>query len=384
MTDVLIAGGGIAGSVLAILLGRQGLQVELLEKRTFPREKPCGEGLMPAGVAVLERLGLLGQVGGVRFHGVRYRLGPHSIEGRFPLVEGFPRYGLAQRRYRLDQALFQAAAATTGVQAASGVAVEQLLRECGRVTGVVANGEARRAKLVVGADGAQSRVRALLGWNVPSPRKRIGARVHFRLAPSRRQMPWVNVILLDQAELYVTPLPDHEVGVAALAAGGALEAPLEQAFGVWRRASPFLADYLDGAEQSTDLLATSPLGQRALQSAAPGVVLLGDAAGSTDPITGGGMAQALLCATLLAHFLGREPAADPAWLPAFEHDRRALLRDYQRLTGLMLSLSRHPGLAHLALRGLGRLPGTMSHLIGVAGGLRTLLGGRAVPARLLP
>ncbi len=56
MSDVLISGGGVAGSTLAILLGRRGLQVELFERGHFPREKPCGEGLMPAGVAVLNRL----------------------------------------------------------------------------------------------------------------------------------------------------------------------------------------------------------------------------------------------------------------------------------------------------------------------------------------
>src|SRR4029453_12617731 len=58
MADVLIAGGGIAGSALAILLGRAGLTVELFERDRFPREKACGEGLMPGGLAVLERLGL--------------------------------------------------------------------------------------------------------------------------------------------------------------------------------------------------------------------------------------------------------------------------------------------------------------------------------------
>jgi 2-polyprenyl-6-methoxyphenol hydroxylase-like FAD-dependent oxidoreductase len=63
MADVLISGGGVAGSTVAILLGRSGLQVELFEHCHFPREKPCGEGLMPAGVAVLNRLGLGETVG---------------------------------------------------------------------------------------------------------------------------------------------------------------------------------------------------------------------------------------------------------------------------------------------------------------------------------
>src|SRR5689334_19680311 len=72
MTDVLIAGGGIAGSTLAILLGRAGLTVELFERGYFPREKACGEGLMPGGVGVLERLGLADAIGGAPFYGVRY------------------------------------------------------------------------------------------------------------------------------------------------------------------------------------------------------------------------------------------------------------------------------------------------------------------------
>jgi 2-polyprenyl-6-methoxyphenol hydroxylase-like FAD-dependent oxidoreductase len=59
MTDVIIVGGGVAGSVLAILLGRQGFRVELFEQRRLPKDKPCGEGLMPAGVAVLQRMDLV-------------------------------------------------------------------------------------------------------------------------------------------------------------------------------------------------------------------------------------------------------------------------------------------------------------------------------------
>jgi len=63
MTHVLIAGGGLTGSALAIQVGRLGLSVELFERAHFPREKPCGEGLMPAGVAAIERLGLNARAG---------------------------------------------------------------------------------------------------------------------------------------------------------------------------------------------------------------------------------------------------------------------------------------------------------------------------------
>src|SRR6266536_382337 len=75
MADVLIAGGGIAGSSLAVMLGRAGLAVELFERGRFPKEKPCGEGLMPAGVGVLERYDLAGALGGAPFYGIRYYAG---------------------------------------------------------------------------------------------------------------------------------------------------------------------------------------------------------------------------------------------------------------------------------------------------------------------
>lgn len=84
MTDVLIAGGGIAGSALAIGLGQRGLSVEVFERASFPREKPCGEGLMPAGVASLERLGVPVINEGLEFVGIRYWYGKRVAEGRLP------------------------------------------------------------------------------------------------------------------------------------------------------------------------------------------------------------------------------------------------------------------------------------------------------------
>src|SRR5450631_851667 len=131
MIDVLIAGGGIAGSALAILLGRRGLTVELVERDRFPREKPCGEGLMPAGVMALERLGLRNAVGGAPFVGVRYHSGTTLAAGRFPIVNGRITTGIGQRRRVLDEILFDAAASTAGVNARTGCRVDGPINENG-------------------------------------------------------------------------------------------------------------------------------------------------------------------------------------------------------------------------------------------------------------
>lgn len=372
MADVLIAGGGIAGSALAIMLGRLGFSVELFERDHFPKEKPCGEGLMPAGVAVLERLGLTEAVGGAPFNGVRYHFGNRTAEGCFPRAAALPVVGRGQRRRHLDAVLFQTAAATPGVKAYTDTRVDASLSKDGRVVGLKVEGEPRNAALVVAADGVHSRIRHQLGLDQPPRRRRFGVRAHFRLAPEREQPPWVDVFVSRGHELYVTPLPEGEILVAALVDGAALGQPIERAFERWWRAQPALAARLEGAEQVSALMGTSPLAGRARAGVAPGVVLLGDAAGFLDPITGGGMAQALMTAELLATYVSRGLDTADRWIWAFERDRRALLWDYERLTQVMLWLADHPQRAQTVFSVLRIAPFVFSHLIGVAGGIRKL------------
>ena len=370
--SVVIVGGGIAGTSLAIALGRAGRSVQLFDAQTFPRDKPCGEGLMPAGVSALQRLGIADGAGGAPFHGVRYHVGARAAVGRFPQSAEHGATGRAQRRLVLDRCLFERAAATPGVTAHQGVAVEGPLVENGRVTGVVVGGTAVRAPLVVAADGAHSRFRHRLGLNVPEPRSRVGARRHYRL--SGREAPaWVDIFLGPSREFYVTPLPGGEVLVALLVEADAVHAPLEPQFDRWRREPPALWELLDGADPISDLQAT-PLAATASRGFAPGVVLLGDAAGFIDPITGGGMAQALVTSERLAEFIVSkgEDHAD-AWLPSFERERNALLRDYRLLTRGVLGLARRPRLARAALAALSWTPPLFSHLVGVSAGTRSLL-----------
>jgi len=370
--SVVIVGGGIAGTSLAIALGRDGRSVQLFDAQTFPRDKPCGEGLMPAGVSALQRLGITDGAGGAPFHGVRYHVGARVAVGRFPQSAEHGATGRAQRRLVLDRCLFERAAATPGVTAHQGVAVEGPLVENGRVTGVVVGGSPVRATLVVAADGAHSRFRHRLGLNVPEPRSRVGARRHYRL--SGREAPaWVDIFLGPSREFYVTPLPGGEVLVALLVEADAVHAPLEPQFDRWRREPPALRELLDGADPISDLQAT-PLAATASRGFAPGVVLLGDAAGFIDPITGGGMAQALVTSERLAEFIvSKGEDRSDAWLPSFERERNALLRDYRLLTRGVLGLARRPRLARAALAALSWTPPLFSHLVGVSAGTRSLL-----------
>jgi len=379
MTDVAIAGGGIAGSTLAILLGRAGLRVELYERATFPREKPCGEGLMPAGVEVLERLGLAGAIGGVPFHGVRYHFRGTIAGGPFPMRRGIAAEGRAQRRAVLDRVLFEAAAATAGVTARTGARVEAPLVERGRVVGLVVDGIPIHARLTVAADGVHSRLRHALGLDRAPRHRRVGMRAHYRLAAGVEVEPWVDVLIGADHELYVTALPRGEMLVAALADAHALRAPADATFDAWCAGQPLLVTRLRRAERLTPLAGMSPLVARARRGWAPGLVLLGDAAGSIDPITGGGMTHALESAELLAAHVPRALDEGDRVLAAFDRRRHALHADCAMLTGGLLWLSRHPGWIGPALAGLSAWPALLSHLVGVAAGTRSLLGVRSGP-----
>ena len=254
MADVVIAGAGPAGASLAIMLGRAGLGVELYDAQRFPRDKPCGEGVQPAGVAVLARLGLLQAVGGRRLGGVRYHGFGLSAGSAFPDVGGAPATMLAQRRVLLDGTLVAAARATPGVRVFEGAEVEGAVVERGRAVGLGVGGELRRAALVVGADGLSSPVRRSLGLDAPARgARRAGVRVHFRLARGLPTPTELDIFVGRDHELYAAALPDGELLVAALCEPAALAGRARAALARWIAETPRLAALLDGAEPLDEL-----------------------------------------------------------------------------------------------------------------------------------
>ncbi len=370
MADVLIAGAGPAGATLAILLGRAGLRVDVFDARRFPREKPCGEGIMPAGVGVLERLGLREEVGGrwlrrVRYHGFGLR-----VESPFPIRAGRSFAALAQRRLRLDDVLISAARATPGVRVFEEVTVHGAVRRDGRAVGLIIGDEIRRGGLIVGADGIESPVRRSLGLERRQRRRsRIGVRMHFRLAEGQIGPDRLEIFMGGGYELYVAPLPDGELLLAALCHRDALADGPGKAFVRWIAAEPLLAEWLDGATPLTAPAGRAPVTRRARAGWAPGAVLLGDAAAATDPLTAGGIAHALVTAERLATWVPRILKEGDAAIEGFDRERRAQLAPHDWLTAALVFVVGRPLLARATMQLMRAAPPLMRALLGVGGGI---------------
>lgn len=368
MSDVIIVGAGPAGASLAIALGRGGFEVELYEQATFPREKPCGEGLLPAGVRVLGALGLEAAVAGEPLWGVRHHVAGGSIRSGFGGGDGESLvHGLGQKRLRLDAVLWAAAARTQGVRARQGVRVEGLLTERGRVSGVEVEGKRRSARLVVAADGSNSGLRRKLGLERTATPRRVGIRAHFQRARGAPPLSDIEIFIRPGYELYVTPLPNGEVLVAALAYQEVANHDLRNAFAAWRGAEPLLCQWLAGATQTSELMGRAPLVSATRGKQPTGLILLGDAAASVDPITAGGLSLALQSAELLAQHAGEILAGSRLALRRFERARTRAVQVHRVLGTSVLALAARPRLLELARRSFRACPSAMQSLVALAG-----------------
>ncbi len=371
--DAVIVGGSVAGAATAAFLARRGRRVIVLDRARFPRDKLCGEGLMPHGVEVLAELGLAAELraaGARELAGVRYTLPDgRTVSACFPRSAGRPSVALGVRRLALDDLLARHLAMFPGVDLVQGVRVTGLRRTRDGLVAATDGRQTWRGRVLVGADGMHSRVRSWLGWDASRrwPR-RYGVVGHFCLRGVELP-PMIEVLLAPGMEAYLTPLGKGEALVALL--GGRqfmarFAGRLQAAFAESVAGQPVLAARLCGAELLPGVRATGPFAAHARRVAGGRALLVGDAAGFLDPITGEGMASALLQARAAAQVIDR--ALDRDGLPNL-HEYAALhcsiTRQGTLLTWLALALCASPALTGRAMSGLQRRPGLFGKLLAI-------------------
>ncbi|WP_193509339.1 NAD(P)/FAD-dependent oxidoreductase [Cryobacterium sp. BB736] len=315
MTQLLVAGGGPIGLAAAIEARLAGLDVAVIEQRHGTIDKACGEGLMPGALRALNRLGV--DPVGRDIRGISYRRDGHRAD--HPFAHGTAR---GVRRPVLHDALSRRAD-ELGVERIEGK-VGLLSQDDESVT-VVLRDEAVRANWLIGCDGLHSTVRDLVGLaSPPRGRRRFGLRRHFAIEP---WSDFVEVHWTKDAEVYVTPVGDHNVGIAVLGAPGT---------DYDRTVSTALADRIDGAPHSSDLRGAGPLRQRTRARTAGRVLLAGDASGYVDALTGEGIRVGLAQVAAAVRCI---VAGDPQ---AYEREWRTATRDFRMLTSGLVALGASP------------------------------------------
>lgn len=304
--DVVIAGGGPAGSSTAYWLARQEVRVLVLDKACFPREKVCGDGVAPRAVRNLYKMGLQEQLDGRfnKFHGFRFAgAGKAVVENRIPATPRFPDHGYIIRRLDLDKILLDHAR-SHGAEVWEGCRVTGPLVERGRVTGVKAlrDGEEVEvvAKVVVGADGPHSVLGQRMGLLVNDP---------LYMGISIRQYFEGVEDIGDYLEVYpekaISPgsgwvFPVTRDGVANVGVGAMLyhinrdKINLHQFFDTLINDTEHVAPKMKNAKPIGPLRgALLRVGLGGSKVECGGMLLVGDAASMTNPVSGEGITYAL-------------------------------------------------------------------------------------------
>jgi len=370
--DVLVVGAGPAGSSTAFHLAQAGLDVLLLEKSIFPREKVCGDGLTPRAVKQLVSMGipLNAEDGWFPNRGLRIIGGGVRLELDWPELTSYPGFGLVRSRLGFDETLARAAQ-KAGVRLLEGVTVTgPALDDNGRITGVTARaapGEAERtyrARLVVAADGNSSRLSLAMGLAKRSDRP-LGVAVRtYYTSPRHRDdylESWLELwdgdrLLPGYGWIFGMGDGTSNVGLGLLNTSAAFQhTDYRGLLKRWLAGMPAGWGFTEENQTGPVRGAALPMGFNRTPHYTRGMLLAGDAGGMVNPFNGEGIAYAMECGEIAGRVIAQALARpDQAGTERVLHGYPQALRDayggYYTLGRKFVGAIGHPWVMKFATR----------------------------------
>jgi geranylgeranyl reductase family protein len=331
--DVVVVGAGPAGSATAYHLARTGLDVALLEKTSFPREKVCGDGLTPRAVRSLVSMGIdtAEEAGWLHNKGLRIIGGGMRLEIPWPELASYPSYGLVRPRTDFDDILArQAVKAGAVLHEETTVTGPVLDDRTGHITGVTTKGEAGevtyRAPVVVAADGNSSRLSLAMGLHKRDDRP-MGVAVRTYYTSPRHDDDWLEswLELWDRgSDGRERLLPGYgwvfgvgdgtsNVGLGILNTSTAWgQVDYKDLLRRWLDQTPEEWGFREENRTQPVRGAALPMGFNRQPHYTRGLVLVGDSGGMVNPFNGEGIAYAMesgeIAAEVIAQALARPSA----------------------------------------------------------------------------
>lgn len=372
--DVIVVGAGPGGSTAARYLAERGLEVALLEKSSFPREKVCGDGLTPRAVKQLIRLGVdtSDETLWVRNKGLRVfggRTEPFVLN--WPELAEFPPYGLVRGRADFDKALADHAVAGGAVLHENTTVTGAVLDErTDRITGVTTkDGRTFSAPVVIAADGNSSRLALSMGLEKRKNRPMgVAVRTYFDSPRGDDEYMESHLQLWDGKPGESNLMPGYgwifamgngrvNVGLGTVnSSASSTKANYRQMMQKWLANTPeewgFTPENQIGGIGSAAL----PMSFNRQPAYARGLVLVGDAGGMVSPFNGEGIGYAMESAEMAAdaitdaHFRGFGTASAERALQGYVARLKGEWGGYFRLGQVFVSLIEHPQVMHVCTK----------------------------------
>jgi 2-polyprenyl-6-methoxyphenol hydroxylase-like FAD-dependent oxidoreductase len=374
MYDVIVVGTRVAGASTAMLLARRGLNVLAVDRARFPSDTLSTHQVQVPGAARLARWGLLDRLqalGTPPARRVRFDPGPVVLEGSWPALDGVDAL-YSPRRTILDQLLVDAAR-EAGAEVREHFAVDEILSEGGRVTGIRGGSVRETARLVVGADGRHSLVAKAV--RAPAYHAKPPLSIAYYTYWAGVETAGGEMYQRDRRVIGAWPTNDGLV-ITYVAA------PADE-FGVFRRdPEDALLRSLDAAgdlgarvrvgERAERVFGTADLPNRFHMPYGPGWALVGDAGLLMDPVTGQGIAHAFRDAELLSEAVaagldGREPLGEA--LAGYRARRDADALPMYEVTTDLASFPAPRVEQRLLYEALAGRPAEIDRFLGVLGGV---------------